>query len=311
MTKLDPVEKFSLAIRKNVRDEWESKQEEHQAKLTELLGTEWTVEADLKQIYAYAQDGYAKDSLGSCVNEYFSDAIRRLEEFIEFNGEAVIAEINTIAHTHILALDVDEEKRFPYSGGDVADGKLRILFEPDYLGTNIGNSFQRDNLSAALNTTEDPLREETGLSFKARLSKRSDYDPKVEEVRTQIGEALANPDIKLTPNLEDTFAKLSAESKVKGNGLDARHWEAQVPAWTLKYFEGLLSQLKWQKFDSDDMLQEGFNEVVDKSEIAFRIVDKLKFKSYCEFEIEDGVFYLQVSRLYPFDAEAIDSFLLT
>lgn len=38
--------------------------------LSEVLGTEWTLDADLKQIYAYAQDGYAKESLGSCVAKY-------------------------------------------------------------------------------------------------------------------------------------------------------------------------------------------------------------------------------------------------
>lgn len=53
-----------------VRDEWEQKQEELQKTLCEVFGTEWTFEADLKQIYAYAEDGYAKQSLGSCVHEY-------------------------------------------------------------------------------------------------------------------------------------------------------------------------------------------------------------------------------------------------
>lgn len=68
-----------------------------------------------------------------------------------------------------------------------------------------------------------------------------------------------------------------------------------MPTWTLKYFEGLLSQLKWQKFSEDDMLQEGFNEAVESGEIAFRVVDSLKEKSYSEFEIEGGVFYLQTT----------------
>ena len=227
-------------------------------------------------------------------SRYFDSNIRRIKEFLDYHDEETLAEINAICHAHVLALDVDEDKRWSYCGGDVVDGKLRILFEPTYLGTNIGQALERDVLMEAINKAEDPKREESGLSFKARLSKRTDYDARIEEIRSKIGEALAKPDIKLTPNLEDTFAKLQAESQVKGTSLDAKYWESQVPDWTRGYFDGFLSQLKWQKFDEDDMLQEGFNEAVDKGEIAFRVVDKLKFKSYCEFEIEDGVFYLQV-----------------
>lgn len=192
-----------------------------------------------------------------------------------------------------MTIDVDLDKRFTYNGCDVTDdGKLRILFGPDYLDTNISSALERDVLRHALNAG-DKDADGTGLSFIARTAKRTAYDAHIEPIRSAIAEALAREDIKLTPNLEDTFAKLKVESERPGTSLDKRYWEASVPEWTKNYFDGLLSQLRWQKFDSDDMLQEGFNEAVDKGEIAFRIVDALKNKSYCEFEIEDGVFYLQ------------------
>jgi len=50
-----------------VRDEYEQKKEEFEKQLSEALGTTWTIDIDPKQVYAYAGDGYVKDSLGACI----------------------------------------------------------------------------------------------------------------------------------------------------------------------------------------------------------------------------------------------------
>ena len=238
---------------------------------------------------------FLSHSLTHTPPRYFSSGLYRLREFVDYSDAETVADLNTIAHAHVLTIDVDLDSRFTYNGVDVTDdGKLRILFEPEYLDTNISSALDRDVLKRALNDA-DKDEAGTGLSFIARQTKRKEFDAQFEAVRKEIGEALAKPDIKLTPNLEDTFAKLKADAASPKTQLDKKYWEEQLPSWTLKYFEGLLSQLKWQKFNEDDMLQEGFNDAVDSGEIAFRIVDSLKEKSYCEFEIDGGVFYLQTT----------------
>ncbi|KAJ8119759.1 hypothetical protein O1611_g10538 [Lasiodiplodia mahajangana] len=68
-TKLPPVEKLPLALRKSVRDAWDAKKEGLEAKLSETLGVAWTVDVNPNQIYAYAKDGYAKENLGGCIHE--------------------------------------------------------------------------------------------------------------------------------------------------------------------------------------------------------------------------------------------------
>jgi hypothetical protein len=228
-------------------------------------------------------------------DSYFDSAVRRLEEFADYFKEEGIEEINTICSAHVLTLDVDEEKKFRYNGPDVQDGKLRMLFGPEYISTNISQALERDALVKALN--DAPAGDDKPMGYTARTSKRQQYDEKIEEIRAKIAEILNNPDIKLTPNFEDTWAKLKEESKAKKNGLD-RQWEQTIGDYIRMYFDGFRSQVGWQGFEDDDMLQEGFKEVVDKNEIAFRIVDKLKKKDYCEFEIEDGVLYIQVSPRY-------------
>ena len=67
---------------------------------------------------------------------------------------------------------------------------------------------------------------------------------------------------------------------------------------TLDYFQNFASQLETLGFANDDMLQEGFQEGVDKNEIAFRVVSKLEKGSYNEIVIKDGVAYLQTTPEY-------------
>jgi len=196
-----------------------------------------------------------------------------------------------------MTIDVDEDNRFNYCGVDVHEGKLRLVFHPDKLGTNISQCLDRDVLAKALNDAPPPEGSTATLSFAARSSIRQSYDPKIESVRARVAEILARPDIKFNPNFEENFAKLQAESKVKKTGL-RKDWETVLGSYTFLYFKGLASQLEWQKFPDDELLQEGFNDVADKGEVVLRIVDKLESGSYNEAVIQDGVLYLQVRRSF-------------
>jgi hypothetical protein len=216
-----------------------------------------------------------------------------LKYFAEKFGEEGLKEINSIAYKHVITMDIDDAKRFSYGGVDVNDGNLRILFAPGSLGTNVDYACESATLQKALNDAPAPGGSTEPLSFSARTGIRQEYDPKIEDVRKKVGALIAKPDIKLNPNFEDTFSKLKEESKIKKTEL-REDWESNMGSYALAYFEGLVSQLDWQKFEDDDLLQEGFNEAVEKGEIAYRIVDKLKYDSYCECEVEDGVLYLQV-----------------
>ncbi|KAI0397975.1 hypothetical protein F5Y17DRAFT_256931 [Xylariaceae sp. FL0594] len=297
MVRLPPVEKLPLALRKSVRDSWDVKKAGVEKKISDILGVEWTIDVNPNQIFAYAKpdNAYVQQNLGSCLYEYFDDASRRLEDYENAYKQEGIDEINTICHAHVMTLDVDEEGRFSYCGADVKDGKLRLVFNPERLGANISDALSREVLAKALN--EAPAPEGSAappLSFAARSSIRKEYDPKIDAVRARVGEILAKPDIKLNPNFEANFAKLQAESKVKKTDL-RQDWESVLGSYTLLYFEGLVSQLQWQKFPDDDLLQEGLNEAVDKGEIVLRIVDNLKNGTYNEAVIEDGVLYLQTT----------------
>ncbi|KAI0409299.1 hypothetical protein F4802DRAFT_243833 [Xylaria palmicola] len=293
MSKLPPVEKLPLAVRKSVRDDWDAKKGNLETKLSEILGTAWTVDVNPNQVFAYSdKSAYAKENLGACLHEYFYGATSRLEDFEGTYGEDGVNELNTICHAHVITLDVDEEKRFTYCGADVKDGQLRLLFAPDNLGCNISSCLDSSVLAKALNDAPAPA--DTPLSYVARTSIRKSYDPKVEGVRARVGALVAKPDIALNPNFDANFAKLLEEGRAKKSAL-RDDWQENFGSWTLLYFEGLVTQLEWQKFEDDDLLQEGFQEVIEKGEVVFRVVDKLVKGSYNEAVIEDGVLYLQTT----------------
>lgn len=175
------------------------------------------------------------------------------------------------------------------------DGQLRILFVEGSLGTNIDDCLSEAKLSAALNAAPG----DAPLSFVARTAIRADYDPRIGEVRSQIAALLGKPadEVTLNANFEANFAALDAARK-GGDSSVRDDWETNLGPFTLQYFEGLAYQMKYMQVGEDEMVQEGLLEAVSTNEYAFRVVEKLKYETYCEVDIEEGVLYLQCTPGY-------------
>lgn len=215
---------------------------------------------------------------------YISGAEYQLKYYIDKVGDLVKNDINTIAHAHVLTMDFDEDKLFSYCGVKVTpSGELAILFAEDKLGTNVDYAMEKSNLAKALDTASN----EKPLNHTARVGVREDYESKIEAATKELAKYLGK-EVPFDPNFDETWAKLSASSETRDD------YPANLGNFTLKYLEGLNWYLKCQKFDTDDMLQEGLTEAIENNLIKFRIVDKLS-KSYNEAVVEDGVLYLQVS----------------
>ncbi|KAK3300696.1 uncharacterized protein B0H64DRAFT_21068 [Chaetomium fimeti] len=297
MARLPPAEKLPLALRKNVRDEWDNSKADLEKQLSDVLGAAWTIDVNPLAIWPYHNDGYAKESLGSCIKGYVEGALYHLKYLADKHGDEFKNEVNTICSAHVLTLDLEETSppRFSYGGCDVQDGQLRILFVEGNLGSNINDCCQEDKLSAALNAAPS----DTPLSFVARTAIRADYEPRIGEARAQIAALLGKPaeEVTLNPNFEASFAALEA-AREAGNSDVREDWQSNLAAFTLQYFEGLAYQMKAMQVGEDEMVREGVLEAVSSNEYAFRTVDKLKYETYCECDIEDGVLYVQCTPGY-------------
>jgi hypothetical protein len=174
-----------------------------------------------------------------------------------------------------------------YCGVDIADGILRILFKDGNLGTNISNALEK--LEETINDASVATGNEV-LPYIARDNIKKEWTPKADQLQKDIAEQLHNPDIVLSPNFEANAEALKASKDARDD------WHTNLGDFTYRYFENLLYYLKYNKFSEDDLLYEGFTEVVDKNEIVFRIVDKLTGdSSYNQILVDGGVFVMQTT----------------
>ncbi|KAF5139074.1 hypothetical protein E5D57_002863 [Metarhizium anisopliae] len=297
MSRLPPVDKLPLAIRKDVRDNYESKKDELAKKISDVLGAEWTVDINPNQIYAYAKDGYAKESPGAMIaardrtlrtNEgtrYVEGVEWQLKDFVSKYGDAGKTEINTLVPAHVLTMDLDVDGKFTYCGCEVSEsGGLVILFGPDALGTNIDSAASEENLTKALNAASAPG---LPMSYVARRSVRDEYDAQIVPIQARINEQLGR-EITLRPGFEEAFEKLKAAADADD------HWEVNLGMYVREYFDALASWLEYNKAKDDEMVREGVNEAAERGEVLFRVVDDGVVKSgYNETVVEGGALYLQ------------------
>jgi len=301
-TPLPPAEKLPLALRKNIRDEWENKKSEMETQISEALGGDWKFDINPNALFPYATDDWAKQSLGSCIANYAQTATGNLKSFADEFGDEGKKEINEIVHTHTITIAPEDYKkpRIYYCGTDVKDGVLRIVFAEGKLGTNTHYAIQKSDLEKALNEAEPAAASAAAsggarpMSYSARTSVRNDWPKHENDVKEKVAEQLgkSEDDIKLRPDFEDVYAKLKVEAGRKNTNLQ-ENWESRLGETMGSYFAALASTLKEKGFEDDEMLKEGFVDAVPNCEVAFRIVDKLKYDSYCECVVENEVLYLQ------------------
>ncbi len=171
---------------------------------------------------------------------------------------------------------------------------LCLLFGGTHIGSNLSSVC--NELAAAVNdagVSSNPGGA-AALDFDAKNGIKNDYEPKIGSIKAKIQSILGLPMLEIHPNFERNFAALAAYvASGKKHTMFPREWQRKLGADTLNYFDKLASTLEDQGFAKDEMLQEGYQETLDKNEIGFRVVDKLQKGTYNECVFENGVLYLQ------------------
>ncbi|KAG6854500.1 hypothetical protein C0991_006102 [Blastosporella zonata] len=273
------IEKLGLAIRKDIRDKYESEKDELEAAIGKLLGVSFHVEINANEVLAYNPEN-SNSSVGAMLKRYVEGFISALKWYLDKFGDEGKVHFNDAVTKSELTVNVNElgDKGDTISA-DVKDGVFRILFHQDKLGYN------QNNLNEFLLKAIESVPR-AGFSIVAKTSIEEHFKSEIDEVQAEIGEILAMRDVVLDPNFEENYAALSVKPDQK--------WHVNFGLVTLAYFKnGLKSQLINQKFKGDDMLQEGLAELLSSKTFKVRVVKTTK--TTIETVLENGVVYFQVS----------------
>ena len=169
---------------------------------------------------------------------------------------------------------------------DIESGILRLLFNPNNLGTNINDTAA--DLPTALSSAPQP-DSAPSLSFAARHAIATDYDTKVGDLLSRAQTALKNPALKFEPGFEELGKMLKGGKDVRDD------WERNLGAFARGYYESFVDVLEREKFGEDELLREGFEEGVEKGIVRLRVVEKLVKGSYNEILVEEGSVVIQTT----------------
>ncbi|KAK0192671.1 hypothetical protein F5146DRAFT_1041025 [Armillaria mellea] len=258
-----PIEKLPLAVRKDVRDNFECKKADFEAQITKLLGTDFKINYNVGAIWAYNQDD--RSSAGYTLSSYTGGFISALKYFLDKYESDGKDYFNAAVTQSELSIGVNTlGDKAPYITSEIKEG---------------------DSLLAAVNIAPGFV-----FSLEAKHSIDETWEEEYEDLTKEIAELTGIPDVKLEPNFEENFKALNVQT-------DSR-WYTSFGAATLAYFkDGLKYQLGRAGFQGDDMLQEGLQEVLTEKAFVLRVVPKTK-KTYNEIVLENGALYLQTTVEY-------------
>ncbi|KAG6916038.1 hypothetical protein DXG01_008662 [Tephrocybe rancida] len=266
------LEKLGLAVRKDIRDKYESEKEDLEATIGQLLGVTFNVAIDANQVLAYLSPDN-RSSIGSMFKGYVEGFVSALKSYLEKFGDEGKTYFNEAVTKSTLTLNGDT------ISADIKDGVFRILFNHERLGYNV--NYLNDFFLKAIESVP-----RAGFSILAKTSIEEHFNSEIEELTAEIGELLAMPDVVLDPNFEENYATLSGKSD--------QNWHKNFGVVTLAYFKnGLKNQLESQGFKGDSMLQEGLAELLPSKTFKVRVVAKTK--STIETVLVDGVVYFQMT----------------
>ena len=246
-------------------------------------------------------------STDSCIllthnHRYFSrGGISHIGYFLNKFSDGGRDQLNKLAYTHTFTLEPADDPKPKYSSCDIKDGKLRMVFNPSTLGINSDDACE--DLAGAVNKAAAGSEAGAGagggaaLSLAARNSIRTSWEKQGPEYEATLRKWLKEPTLTFAPNFEENFAKLKAYQQSDPDEPPLRkEWESQIGDATLSYFSGLVNRMEDRGFKKDEMLQDGFKDSVEKSEVVLKVVDSLPGNKRNDTIIEGGVLVIRTTK---------------
>ncbi|KAF9525071.1 hypothetical protein CPB83DRAFT_944566 [Crepidotus variabilis] len=219
------LEKLPLAVRKDLRDNFETKKADWESEIAGQLGFPLSINFDAQAIWPYAEENGATGA-GTIFAGYIDGFMYALKSYIENFGNLGREYFKHAVTNNELSL-IPNEKGDDAEAitADVKDGVFRIVFHYKRLGYN--QSWLNDPFIKAIDQAPHE-----GFSLTAKHSIEAHYNEEIEDVHEAIAKILNLPDVKLDPSFDENYAKLLKK--------DDQSWQSNFGKATLEYFRYVL-----------------------------------------------------------------------
>lgn len=170
------------------------------------------------------------DSYGDIGKECFKNAVTKAELTLTANeaGDSVclfssFPQGMNYQTTPLFCLQADS------ISADVKDGVFRILFQQNRLGYN--QSWLADPFVKAIDQAPHE-----GFGLLAKHSIEKNYNDEIDDVRQEVADILALPDVVLDANFEENYVKLLKK--------DDQDWQKNFGEASLQYFRWIIFLLQ-------------------------------------------------------------------
>jgi len=291
-----PLDKLPLAIRKNVRDNYENHVPENQSKIAKAIGIDsFTFKVDINALIPYADDSGPQQDPGYYTNEYFTSLVTAVEEYTKNGSDEEAKDVlKKVLHKKEATIAPREKLPDSIAGCETKDGVFYLLFRTDgdrsYFAGCANEACYK--FAAAIDKGLDALGGEE-LPVVTRRSVAANLDPVIKEVGEKFESLFGKP----IPLSYDVKAVLDAYHNRKGDGNTFNDFNDYAPNLIASYFTEAAAKLEYLNFGADDMLKEAFLESAENG-IKFEVVQKLQHNQLNDCIFEDGFFKLQTTAQY-------------
>lgn len=139
-----------------VRDRFEARIPEFQTRIADLVGLDnrVTLEYDIRQLYSYCKTQERKEEFGDSLALYFQSLINAMDGLINRRDGSIDQEarsdIQKAFSDHVVCLEPDEDMEL--CGIAFKNGRLHLLFQPEYFGREFQNISYYKKLLLPLDT---------------------------------------------------------------------------------------------------------------------------------------------------------------
>ncbi|EPS42903.1 hypothetical protein H072_3132 [Dactylellina haptotyla CBS 200.50] len=294
--------KISLVARKGIRDNYNAKKDELVSRIKEYTGEDYEFIVSFEDLWQKVdqKDDHQTGYMGSMVFSAYEYLTYQIGEITQKGEDEMSKEFfNNVLPARKINVVVDDLERGYYATCRIKDGVLELVWKTGFFGSNTMD-IARD-LKKVLDTAyQEGNKGELPLA--ARQTFNEYFLAEKDKVEEEIAEELLGTKLELVVDPAEIWRVSVAEyDKLKKDDksqIDLDSIAQRMGSGIMSYFKTFLAVIRTE-FKQDDLMVEGFLDMLDKKQVVFQVVPHEKLvKRYNEGVYEDGAYVMRTEPRY-------------